>query len=346
MGRLAVEPGRRAFCGRFALVAFAAANSCFPLATQAQAPKVRRVAVVFWRIPPADLTGHPPAFPGARTLLESLGERGWVSGRNLEVLWRSAEGSEAKRDRILDELVAARVDVIAISGNDLVKAAMARTRSIPIVMLFSVAPVEAGLVDSLARPTGNVTGVLAEDALGLHGKRRALLKQAAPRTKRVALLTDPVDMENDRAARAGELARALGLTLMPYAVGTHKQLEDAVENAVEQGADALFVDASFAAVAKNQPAFHALAERHRLPAMHANGNAVRTGGLMAYGNKPGVVYQRTAYFIDRILRGAKPADMPVEQPAAYTLVLNLTAAKAIGLTLPPALIAQADEVLQ
>ena len=133
---------------------------------------------------------------------------------------------------------------------------------------------------------------------------------------------------------------------MTYAVETHKQLEDAVGKAVEQSANALFIATSLSAAAKDQLAFHALAERHKLPTMHTNGNAVRTGGLMAYGNRPGLIYQRTAYFIDRILRGGKPADIPVEQPRAYTLVLNLRAARAIGLTLPPSLIAQADEVVE
>ena len=192
---------RRTVCGRITLLAFALATSWLPPAAESQSLKVRRVAVVFWRIPPADLTGQPPAFPGARTLVESLGELGWVPGRNVEILWRSAEGSEAKRDRILDELVAARVDVIAISGNDLIKAAMARTRSIPIVMLFSVAPVEAGLVASLARPGGNVTGAMAEDSIDLHGKRLALLNQAAPRTTRVALLHDAADVRNGWVAK-------------------------------------------------------------------------------------------------------------------------------------------------
>lgn len=316
------------------------------LARAGDSGRIHRVAVVFWRIPVAELTGAHPRFPGAEQLRDSLRELGWIEGKNLELLWRSAQGSPAQADRVFAELVDARVDLMAVSGNDLIRRAIRRTKSIPIVMLVSTAPVAAGFVASATRPGGNVTGMVFQDAPELNGKRLALLKEAAPGTSKVAVLLDRTGgMTGGVSRETAEAARNLGLVLLPYAVDNQGELEASVRDAAARGANALFVDTSLAAAAKDQPAFHALAARYRLPALYTYALAVQSGGLLFYGPKPGELYRRTAHYIDRILRGARPAEMPIEQPRVYALHVNRKAAAAIGLELPPSLLAQADEVV-
>ena len=242
----------------------------------------------------------------------------------------------------------------ALSGNNLVQPAMQTTRAIPIVMINSTAPVEAGLVASLVRPGGNVTGLFSEAASDLDGKRLEILKQLAPRISRVAFLLDREVLDDQRPGSVNTFAmselrtaaRRLGVTLLPFGVDTVEDLQAAIRLAMRQGADALLVRASLSAAQKDQPAFHSLAERHKLPAMYSFLNAVRSGGLVCYGRDPSELYGRAAVFIDRILKGGKPAEMPVEQPDRYRLTINLKAARAIGLEIPQSLLVQADEVIR
>lgn len=319
-----------------------------PIASaQVPAAKVYRVGFVFWRIAPAELAGAKPSHFGAATFRDAFMEKGWVPGKNVEILWRSAQGDHQLAEAIFDELARLPVDVIVVTGNDVTKAAKARTRTIPIVMLVSHRPVEEGLVASLSHPGGNVTGMVL-DAADLNAKRLALLKEAAPAVARVAYLHDGniAPMTGGLTAQMREAALSLGISLLPYSVDTHAELEKAIADAVRKGAKAVFVDTSLSAAAKDQPAFHALAERHRLPMLHAYPSAVKTGGLMYYGADLGPIYRRAAGYVDRILRGGRPADMPVEQSSSYELIVNLNAAKAIGLALPPAFIAQASQVIR
>lgn len=307
-----------------------------------------RVGIVFGRIPVADLSGPSPTFPGARVLLESLRQQGWVHGGNIEILWRSYEGDLARMRPIVDELVAKRVDVLALSGNPLIQTALARTRTIPIVMMISTAPVNAGFVASLATPGGNVTGLYSEPDTSLNGKRLELLKRTAPQTTRVAFLSDGRvnSMSGGVTPETRRAADALGLVLLPFGVDTHDQLRAAFRDALEQRADALLVDTSLAAAFRDQEAFHAFAQRHRLPAMHTYANAVTTGGLMFYGNDSSETYRLSAWYIDRILRGANPGKLPVQQATRYLLTINLKAARRIGLVIPAEVLAQADRVIQ
>jgi len=311
-------------------------------------PRPMRIGVVFGRIPVGDLTGTSPVFPGARVLRQSLKDLGWIDGKNLEILWRSTEGDLERMSPIVGELLERRVDVLAISGNPQIAKAIAATRDVPIVMMVSTRPVDAGLVASIARPGGNVTGMYSEPDASLNGKRLALLKQAAPGISRVAFLHDEKvnSMSGGITPETEAAAKALGLVLLPFGVDTQQQLEGALMAAIAQGANALFVDTSLAAAFGDQRAFHALAERHKLPALHTYANAVTTGGLMFYGNDSAETYRRSAYFLDRILRGSKPADLPVQQATTYILTLNMKAAKAIGLTIPAALVVQADRVIE
>ena len=329
------------------LAAVALAVLCTLAAANAQAEKIHRIGVVFWRIPPTELQGAIPRHPGTRVLRESLAMHGWVAGKNVEIVLRSAEGEISRLDRIFDELVKMPVDVLALSGNEVVRGAMRKTRRIPIVMMISTAPVESGLVASLARPGGNVTGFSTEAATDLNGKRLELLKQAAPQVTRVAFLHDTRinPMSGGITPVTEAAAWKLGIALLRYGVDTLPDLERALEEAVRQGANGVFVDTSLSAPEKNQSAFHRLAERYKLPVMHTYLNAVATGGLMYYGPAQGVDYRGVASFIDRILRGARPAEMPVEQPSSYELVINLKAARAIGLSVPESLLAQANRTM-
>lgn len=330
-------------------IAAACLVACAMGATSSAAQSVAkvRVGILFGRIPVADLSGPSPAFPGARVLLESLRQQGWVDGGNMEILWRSVEGDSARAAAIVDEFVAKRVDVLAVSGNPQIQAALARTRTIPIVMMFSTAPVKAGLVASLTRPGGNVTGLYAEPDASLNGKRLELLKRAAPQTTRVAFLSDGrvTSLSGGVTPETRRAADALGLVLLPFGVDTHDQLQAAFRDALEQRADALLIDTSLSAASHDQGAFHAFAQRHHLPVMHTYPNAVTTGGLMYYGNDSSETYRLSAWYIDRILRGAQPGELPVQQATKYLLVINMRAARAIGITFPPDVLVQADRVL-
>ena len=320
-----------------------------PLALHATAQTGPRpkVGFVFWRVAPAELAGDKPSHPGAATFREAMAEKGWGLGPNVEVLWRSAEGDQQRAEAILDELVRVPVDVLVVTGNDLTKWAKARTRTIPIIVLISHRPVEEGLVAALTRPGGNVTGMVL-DAANLNAKRLALLKEAVPPMARVAYLQDGriAPMTGGLTPQTRAAATSLAITLLPYSVDTHAELEDAIADAVRKGANGALIDTSLAAAAKDQPAFHTLAERYRLPMTHAYRNAVRTGGLMYYGADTGPVYRRAAGYVDRLLRGGKAADMPMEQSSTYELIVNLKAARAIGLALPAAFVAQASQIIQ
>jgi putative tryptophan/tyrosine transport system substrate-binding protein len=321
--------------------------ACWPTPTAAEKPpKMPRVAVAFARIPMADLQGPKPRFPGAQVLLQSLSELGWNPGKDVEIVWRSAEGNTDLHDSIMEELASLPVSVIAVSGNPLIRAAMRRTRTIPIVMITSTGPVESGLVATLAKPGGNVTGIAGENSVELNGKRLALLKQVSPQTTRVAFIQDRSSnsMTGGATAETHAAAAKLGIRLLPYKIDSHIELEAAVADAVRHGANGMFVDTSLSAATADQAAFHALARRHRLATMHTYANAVTSGGLMFYGTKPGEQYRRAAFYIHRILAGGRPSDMPVEQPSALQLILNLQAARDIGLEIPAQMLAIADEV--
>ena len=332
-----------------ATIAVAACAALWPSMGHAADPAApKRIGVIFGRIPARDLVGPTPAFPGAQVLREGLVSRGWVDGRNVEILWRSTEGDLPRMGAIVDELASKAVDVLAISGNPQIAAALDRSRRIPIVMIVSTKPVEAGLVSSLARPGGNVTGMYAEPDASLNGKRLELLKQAFPKAARVAFLHDARvnSMTGGITPDTAAAAKALGIELLPFGVDTHEQLRKALDAAVARGANALFVDTSLSASSRDQSAFHDFAERHKLPAIHTYANAVTTGGLMFYGNDSSEYYRLAADYIDRILRGANPGDLPVQQATRYLLTINLKAAARIGLVIPAALLAQADRVLE
>lgn len=336
--------------GKGALGALALALSLASFAAEGQAAdRVLTIGIAFSAAPVADLLGERPANPVARAIRDGLRERGWVEGRNVRILWRSLEGQFDRGPAVIEEFVQLPVDVIVTFGNLLPAEAKRRTTKIPIVMGTSSDPARNRLVDSLARPGGNVTGLSFDIGRELHGKTLALLKQAAPHVSRVAILGQHVgsgmptsELQPDTLATA----RTLGLALIKLTFRTPDQLESTVADAVRQGADALYVLPGVSlAEAKNLVVIHQLAERYKLPAIHGILVGAESGGLLAYAPDIPELARRVPYYVDRILKGARPADLPIEQPSRYELIVNLKAAKAIGLAIPQSLLVQASRVI-
>jgi putative tryptophan/tyrosine transport system substrate-binding protein len=320
-----------------------------PLCSDAlQARKVARIGLL-----------HPSS-PGPSPLLDAFRQRlrelGWVEGQNLAIEYRWAEGQLERLPDLAADLVGRKVDVIVAITGTTARAAQKATSTIPIVFTGSGDAIAQGLVPSLARPEGNVTGVTYLST-ELSGKQLELLKEAMPGLSRVAVLcgptvswpSDPVkDLSSDLQLREIETAaHALGLHLHSLEVRGLDDLEGAFAAATRDHAEALVVlDCAPLNVRHVYRRVIDLAAMHRLPAMYPLRNRVETGGLMAYGPNLREWFLRAAVLVDKILRGAKPADLPVEQPMRFELVLNRKTAETLGLTFPPTLLLRADEVLQ
>jgi len=276
---------------------------------------------------------------------QGLRELGYVEGQNLIIESRYAEGSEERLPDLAAELVRLKVEVIVAGGSSTIRAAQHATRTIPIVMAGSYDPVGRGLVASLARPGGNTTGVSTLGA-ELPGKRLELLKETVPQSARVAVLANPAAggyesvMHNLTGA-----AQALGLQLRIVELRRAEELDTAFATMTREGVDALIVVPDRALMDGLRGRTVDLAATHRLPAMYDGREYVAAGGLMSYGPSLLDMFQRAATYVDRILKGAKPADLPVAQPTKFELVINLKTAKALGLTVPPSLLFQANEVI-
>ena len=278
----------------------------------------------------------------------ALRERGHIEGQNIATEYRFAEGKIDRYPELLAELVRLKVDIILVSGDIPVRAAKNATKTIPIVMLGTGSdPVEAGHVESLARPGGNVTGVTN---LGseLAGKRLELLKEAVPKVARVAVFYDPALPPS--VLEVKEVlpvpARALGLTLQPWEVRATDGFEKVFGALYKERPDGLYVLGGASLMRANRKRIASLALKSRLPSVYGTTAYVEAGGLMSYGANQADSYRRVAYFVDRILKGAKPADLPVEQPKKFEFIINLKAAKQIGLTIPPNVLVRADKVIR
>jgi ABC-type uncharacterized transport system substrate-binding protein len=279
----------------------------------------------------------------------ALRELGYIDGQNIAIEYRYAEG---KRDRFPDlaaELVRHKVDIIVAAGGDLlVRPIKNATKTIPIVMAGAgLDPVEAGLVESLARPGGNVTGITLLDP-GLGGKRLELLKEAVPKIARVAVLYDPGNPRSVRDVKEvlPVAAHALGLTIRSWEVRDADGFERVFAAINKERPDGLYVPGGGSLILANQKRIAGLALKSRLPSVYNNREFVDAGGLMSYGADLAESYRRVAYYVDRILKGAKPADLPVEQPTKFELVINLKTAKQIGLTIPQSMLYRADRVIK
>jgi putative ABC transport system substrate-binding protein len=314
------------------------------LFTVAQAQQPRKVARIGY-LSNTDAATDSARAEGIRLALRELG---YIEGQSIAIEYRYAEGRPDRAPAHAAELVRLKVDIIVVAGGlRTIRAAKNATKTIPIVMAtFSGDPVEQGLVESLARPGGNVTGFssLSRD---LGGKRLELLKEAVPKLARVAVLYDPT-------SRAGVLqvkedlpvaARALRLTLQPREVRDADGFERVFAALNKERPDGLYVT-SGGLMNRNLKRIGGFALKSRLPSMYSNREAADAGGLMYYGADLADSYRRVASYVDRILKGAKPAELPVEQPTKFELVINLIAAKQIGLTIPPNVLARADRVIK
>ncbi len=276
-----------------------------------------------------------------------LRDAGYIEGGNIAVEYRYGEG--ANESRLIDlarELVGARVDVIITAGSACIRPAMMATTSLPIVMVADNAdPVSVGYVASLARPGGNVTGLTGLSP-EVTAKRMELLKEAVPGMTRVAVLRNPDSPDRDTLRADTEAAAsALGLQLQALDVRRTEEIDEAFQAATGERAEGLVVLRD-PLTNTNRPKIVALAAQHRLPAIYASDEFVKAGGLMFYGANVEGLYRRLGGYVDRVLKGAKPADLPVERASKLDFIINATAAQALGLTIPPSVLAQATEVIQ
>ena len=297
------------------------------------------------------LSNTDPASESTRSeaIRLALRERGYIEGQNIAIEYRYAEGKLDRLPELAAELVRLKVDIIVVAGGDrVIRAAKNATKTIPIVMTGGgIDPVELGLVESLARPGGNVTGV-TNLSRELGGKRLELLKEAVPKVARVAVLYDPANPDSVRELKEvlPAAARALGLTIQPWEVRAADDFESVFAAISKWRPDGLYVPTSGPLMRANQTRIVGFALKSRLASMYSLRAFVDAGGLMYYGADLADSYRRVAYYVDRILKGAKPADLPVEQPTKFEFIINLKAAKQIGLTIPPNVLARANRLIK
>jgi putative tryptophan/tyrosine transport system substrate-binding protein len=311
------------------------------LAEAQQAKKVLRIGYLSSLSPSSESNR-------SKAIRHALRELGYIEGENIVIESRYGEGKQDRAPELADELVRLKVDVIVVTGGSpWIRAAKNATKTIPIVMVNSVVdPVEAGLVESLARPGGNVTG-LTLLSRELSGKRLELLKEAIPKLARVAVLSDPATPGIAREVK-DELpaaARVLGLTVQSWEVRDAGSFDRVFAMLGKQPPDAIYLPTG-ALMRDNVKRIAGFALKSRLPSVYPYSEAVDAGGLMSYSADLANSYQRAAYYVDRILKGAKPADLPVEQPTKFELVINLKTAKALNLTLPQSMLYRADKVIK
>jgi putative ABC transport system substrate-binding protein len=299
------------------------------------------------RIAQVSFLGAAVAQTYHRAFRHGLSALGWVEGCNIAIEQRFAEGEDERLPAIVDEILAMQPEVIAIDGARVVHAFRARGAAIPIVTTVVSDPIGAGFIASFARPGGNITGLAFQDA-ELITKRAELLKELVPGLTRVALLNDPGARPGapDRVAAAAEQAvRALGLVPHMLDVRHAAELAPALDAARAYG-DQAVLQVSSPFFSANRGALIAQAMRVRLPLTCEQSSFVAVGCLVSYGPSFGEMHRRAAFYVDRILKGERPADLPVEQPTKFDLAVNLKAAKALGLDVPPMLLARADEVIE
>src|SRR4051812_15319350 len=312
----------------------------WPLAARAQQrEKMRRIGVLM-PLGADDAEGHARL----SAFLQGSQELGWTDGRNLRIDARWGAGDVDRYRRHAAELVALTPDILVTAGAPAVEALQGATRTVPIVFTTVTDPVGGGLIASLARPGGNTTGFTLSE-YGLSGKWLELLKEIAPRVTRTAVLRDPVAVGIGQFAAIQAVAPSLQVDLSPIDVRDAGEIERAITAFADRPNGALIVTAaSFATI--HRELIIALARRHQLPAVYPFGYYVASGGLISYGPDAIDLYHRAASYVDRILKGESPADLPVQHPTKFDLAINLKTAKALGLEVSPTLLARADEVIE
>src|SRR5262245_40640427 len=308
---------------------------------EAQQPtKIPRVGILF-------IGGRDQ--PHLETFKQGLRERGYAEGKNIVLEYRYAEGKVDRLPSLAAELVQLNVDVIVTTSGNSARAARETTKTIPIVLTTGADPVKTGLAESLAKPRGNVTGlsIVEED---LSGKRVEILKETFPKMTRVAYLWNPVAVVHSTSGNLSydqvqEVTKAVGVQLLSYKVSTLAEIEKAFADMPKVRPHALVVLQS-PLMTLNSKRIVELALKQRLPGMYPTRQFVEEGGLMAYGPLIGDLYRRAATYVDKLLKGTKPAELPVEQPMKFEFIINLNAAKQIGITIPPNVLARADKVIR
>ena len=315
--------------------------AAWPMVARSQQPeRIRRVGV----LTPLG-TDEPEEQSSLPVLLQSLKQLGWVDGHNLRIDYRSTGGSLENSRKYAAELVALAPDVILAIGSVNMPALLQATRTVPIVFLRVPDPVGGGFVDSLAHPGGNATGFTSFE-YGMSAKWLELLKEIAPGLKRAGVLRDPtLAVGTGQFGAIQAMAPSLGIEVTPINVREATEIERDVSAFARLGSGGLIVTAGYLSRTNRGPII-AQAARHRLPAVYYNRYFVSAGGLCSYGIDYADQYLRAAGYIDRILKGEKPADLPVQQASKFDLVINLKTAKAIGLEISPQLLARADEVIE
>ncbi len=312
-----------------------------PLARAQQAAKVRRTGYLS-----SEVAESESGRRNQRLIRESLRRVGYEEGKNLAIEWRFAEGRPERLEELAQDLVRRDVELIVAFTNRPILAAKSASQSIPIVMFIGVVPVELGIVQSLARPGGQVTGTVWTSP-ETPGKVAQILKEAAPGTVRVALLRDPsvpvVKIYEPERQRA---AQALGMTYQHFDVTRAEEIPAALERIAASRPDALHVFFDPAVIGSRLHDIAAFAIQHKLVSIGSARAVVNTGGLLYYGPAAADIADQTAGYVDRILRGAKPADLPIQMPRKYELVINARTARAIGYRIPPALALRADEIIE
>src|SRR5215831_8868104 len=320
-------------------IAVVSSAAALPLAARAQQPegKVRRIGF---------LVGGSSTLAYYEAFRRGLRKLGWVEGQNIVVDYRFAEGRLDRLPDLAAELVGLKVDLIVASPSPAVVAANNATKAIPIVMINVGDPVGLGLIANLAHPAGNLTGMSFSVGMETFGKGLELLKEAVPKIRLVAVLSNPANPAHTLGIRTlGVAAQSLGVQLQLLEARGPNEFDAAFAAMAKERVGALLVmpDSVFTIY---QTQLADLAAKNRLPSMHGISEAVEAGGLMSYGPSLTDNIVGAASFVDKILKGAKPADLPVQQPTKFELVINLKAAKALDLTIPPSLLARADEVIE
>src|SRR5262245_6070022 len=322
------------------LVGGAAAS--WPLAAHAQQPQaMRRIGALM-----STSADNPDALAGISAFAQGLQERGWTIGGNVRIEYRWGAGDLDRFRKYAAELVALAPDVIVATAGSIVGALQQASRTVPIVFVTTVDPVGGGWVESLARPGGNATG-FASPEFSMSGKRLELLKEIAPRVTRVAVVRDPtVPAGSGGLAAIQTVAPSFGVELTPIGVRSADEIERGIAALARSANGGLIVVGPTSSVQLHRNLIIALAARHRLPAVYGSLVWSKAGGLISYGVDPLDQYRRAAEYVDRILKGEKPSDLPVQAPTKYELVINLKTARGLGLEVPPTLLARADEVIE
>jgi putative ABC transport system substrate-binding protein len=320
---------------------FGGAAAAWPVAVRAQKPDTQRRIGVLMVLGKDD----PEAKARITAFRQGLQDAGWVEGRNMQIETRWSAGNEIDVRGYAEELVSLAPDVILANGNAAVAPLLNASRSIPIVFAIVPDPVGAGFVESLARPGGNATGFVAFE-YGLSSKWLELLKEIAPRVTRAAVLRDPaLASGTGQFGAIQSVSSSLGVELSPINVRSASEIESAIVEFARFQNGGLIVTAN-ALVSAHRDLIVALAAKHRLPAVYAARHFVSAGGLVSYGPDFLDQFRRAAAYVDRILKGEKPSSLPVQSPTKYELIVNLKAAKALGIEIPATVVARADQVIE